>query len=149
MQKRLIPAFIFLAYGAILITVMVFKDVPIIRIGHLMLKFGGADANGQANFVPSKTIVPYLLGDKGPVIGGINLIGNVALLVPIGFLAPFVYGNMTWKKSFVLAVAAGLVIEGIQVIFRVGIFDIDDVILNGLGVMVGYWAFLLLYKIQF
>ena len=143
---QLIPACILLAYSAILIKVMVFKDVPTIRIGSLMLNFGGTDAGHPANFVPFKTILPYLLGEKGLIIAGINLVGNIALLVPIGFFAPFVYRNMTWRKSLALAVAAGLVIEGMQVVFRVGIFDIDDVILNGLGVMIGYWAFTILAK---
>jgi glycopeptide antibiotics resistance protein len=48
---------------------------------------------------------------------------------------------MTWQKSLALAVAVGLAIEGMEVVFRVGIFDIDDVILNALGVMIGYWVF--------
>ncbi|MES2225651.1 MAG: VanZ family protein [Patescibacteria group bacterium] len=137
-RQRLIPVTFLVGYGALLIKVMVFKDLPIIRIGHLMLRFGGADANGQANFVPFRTIFPYLLGYKGWIIAGINLVGNVGLLVPIGILAPFVFQNLTWKKSLVLACVAGLVIEGMQVLFRVGIFDIDDVILNALGVMIGY-----------
>jgi glycopeptide antibiotics resistance protein len=47
---------------------------------------------------------------------------------------------MTWRKSLALAVAVGLAIEGMEVVFRVGIFDIDDVILNALGVMLGYCA---------
>jgi uncharacterized membrane protein YcjF (UPF0283 family) len=38
-------------------------------------------------------------------------------------------------------------IELTQVFLNIGIFDIDDVILNGLGVMVGYWMFLLFQKI--
>lgn len=134
-----------IAYCAILIKVMVFKDLPIIRIGHLMFRFGGTQA-GEANFVPFKTIWPYLRGDKGWLIAGLNLLGNIALLVPVGFLVPFVYRNMTWKKSLALAFAAGLAIEGMQELLRVGIFDIDDVILNGLGVVVGYWVFTMLAK---
>jgi hypothetical protein len=39
-------------------------------------------------------------------------------------------------------------IELTQVFLNIGIFDIDDVILNGLGVMVGYWLFLLFQKIM-
>lgn len=139
-MTRLIPAGILAAYSALLIKVMVFKDIPLIRVGHLMFNFGGADANGQANLVPFKTILPYLLGYKGWIIAGINLAGNVGLLVPIGFLLPFVYRDVTWKKSLILAAAAGLAIEGLQVAFRVGIFDIDDVLLNALGVMIGYGA---------
>ncbi len=145
MKKRLTSAFILIVYSAILIKVMVFKDLPVIRIGSLMFKFGGSHT-GPANLLPFKTIVRYLLGKKGLIIAGINLVGNVVLLVPIGFLVPFVYRSMTWKKTLALAVAAGFVIEGMQVVFRVGIFDVDDVILNGLGVIVGYWTFTLLAK---
>lgn len=139
MQKRLIFGFVLIAYIAILIKVMVFKDLPLIRVGQLMLNFGGIDASHPANFIPFKTIVPYLLGYKGWIIAGINLVGNVALLIPVGVLAPLVYEKMTWKKSLVLAFVAGLIIEVLQVILRVGIFDIDDVILNAFGVMIGYW----------
>jgi glycopeptide antibiotics resistance protein len=141
MKKHLISIAILTAYSAILIKVMVFKDIPTIRIGHMMFNFGGPDANGQANFLPFKTILPYLLGYKGWVIAGINLFGNIGLLVPVGFLIPLACQKMTWKKTLIIAVASGLIIEGMQVIFRVGIFDIDDVILNGLGVIIGYWIF--------
>jgi len=94
--------------------------------------------------VPFKTILPYLLGFKGWIIAGVNLIGNIALLMPIGFLVPFVYRNMTWKKSLALGVVAGLAIEVMQTVLHVGIFDIDDVILNALGVLIGYSAFAIL-----
>src|SRR5260221_6947657 len=140
MKKRLISTCILIAYSATLIKIMVFKDLPLIRIGALRFNFGGTQ-EGPANLIPFKTILPYLLGEKGWLIAGINLVGNIVLLVPIGFFVPFVFRNMTRKKTLVLALAAGLAIEGMQALFRVGIFDIDDVILNGLGVMVGYWAF--------
>lgn len=145
MKKHLISTFILIAYSAILIKVMVFKDVPLIRIGSLMIYFGGSQT-GPANLVPFKTILVYLLGEKGLIIGGINLIGNIILLVPVGLLGPLAFPNITWKKMIALAVAAGFAIEGLQVILSVGIFDIDDVILNGLGVIIGYWAFKVLAK---
>ncbi len=141
MKKRLIATVIFIVYSAILIKVMVFKDLPVIRIGPLMFRFGGTQ-EGPPNFLPFKTIIPYLLGEKGLIIAMINVVGNIVLLIPIGFLFPFIYQSMTWKKTIALAVAAGLAIEGMQVLFRVGIFDIDDVILNGLGVIAGYWMYI-------
>jgi len=48
---------------------------------------------------------------------------------------------MTWQKSLILAIATGLAMETMEVVFRVGIFDVDDIILNALGVMMGYWVF--------
>ncbi len=143
MKKSLFPRLLFIVYSAILVKVMVLKDVPLIRLGKLMINFGGT-AEGQANFVPFKTIGPYLFGHKGLMIAGINIVGNIALLLPVGFLVPFVYTNMTWKKAFALGVVVGLVIEVLQVVLRVGIFDIDDVILNALGVVMGYGVFVVL-----
>lgn len=146
MLKRLVPAALLTAYSALLIRIMVFKDFPLIRIGHLMFNFGGADANGRANLIPFKTISMYLFGHMGWIIVGINLVGNVVVLMPIGFLIPFVYRNLTWKSYSLISIGCGLVIELMQVVFHVGIFDIDDVILNGLGVMIGYWLFIVLVK---
>lgn len=111
-----------------------------------MLNFSGTDGNHAPNFVPFKTILPYLLGYKGFIIASVNLLGNIALLIPIGFLIPFIYSNITWKKSLILAITAGLSIEVMQVVLGVGIFDIDDIILNALGVMIGYWTFVTLEK---
>src|SRR5690349_6859701 len=101
MKKQFLFLGIFIIYSILLIKVLVFKDLPLIRIGHLMLNFGGT-AEGYANFIPFKTISSYLFGEKGLIIGGINLIGNIALLVPVGFLIPVVFRNVTWKKILVI-----------------------------------------------
>jgi glycopeptide antibiotics resistance protein len=142
MMKKIFPFALLSIYVVILIKVMVLKDVPLIRVGHLMLNFGGTH-DGSPNFIPFKTIWPYLTGFKGWLIAGINLIGNIVLLVPLGFLLPYLIRNMTWKLAFVCAIVCGSVIEIMQVIMHVGIFDIDDIILNALGSMIGFWLFLL------
>ncbi|MFT3947782.1 MAG: VanZ family protein [Agriterribacter sp.] len=140
MNKRLFSIIILVVYYAILIKVMVFKDIPTIHIGSLRLRFSGVESGYPPNFIPFKTILSYLMGHKGSVISSINIIGNIALLIPIGFLLPLVYNKMNWKKTLVFAISAGLSIEVMQVVFNVGIFDIDDIILNALGVIIGYWA---------
>lgn len=126
---------------------MVLKDVPMIRMGPIMLNFGGTQ-HGDPNYIPFKTILPYLLGDNGFLIGALNIGGNIAFLIPIGFLLPFAFAQIDWKKSLVVAVLSGMSIELTQVLLHIGIFDIDDVILNGLGVMVGYWMYILFQYIM-
>lgn len=138
MKKRLVSLLILVIYSLVLIKVMVFKDVPTINIGVVRFDFAGTNGDNPPNFIPFMTIVPYVLGQKGILIGGLNLLGNIVFLVPIGLLLPFLYNNINWKKSLVLGVIAGLAIEILQVVLRVGIFDIDDVILNALGVISGY-----------
>lgn len=138
MIKRPLPLISLLAYALVLFKVMVLKDMPNIRIGYLMINFGGT-REGSPNFVPFRTIWPYLRGDGGLIIAGVNLLGNIGLLVPIGFILPFLFPNLNAKKALIWAVVSGMVIETAQVLLAVGIFDIDDVILNGLGVMLGFW----------
>jgi len=147
MKKRLIPIVVLIIYGALLINLMVFKNMPFIRIGPLMFKLGGPH-EGSANLVPFKTIAEYLGGQNGFMLAFINIAGNILLLVPVGFIIPFVYRGVTWKKMLVAAVACGLAIESMQALLHVGIFDIDDVILNGVGVMFGYWLFAVAAKIR-
>lgn len=140
MKKRLIPLVILIAYSAILINVLVFKNLPAIRVGYITFQFGGTH-EGSPNFIPFKTILPYLLGESGFIIAFLNIAGNIILLVPAGFIIPFIYRDVTWKKMLMVAIASGLAIEGLQALLRIGIFDVDDVILNGLGVIIGFWAF--------
>ena len=143
-KKRLLQLLLF-GYCLLLIKIMVFKDVPLIRIGVLMLNFGGTH-EGVPNFIPFKTILPYLIGEKGLLIGAINIVGNIILLVPVGLLMPYVFSAVNLKKSFVFAILSGMLIEGMQSLLHVGIFDIDDVILNGLGYLIGYWTYLMLSR---
>lgn len=147
MKNRFLPALLLLLYIFLLVKVMVLKDVPMIRMGPVRLNFGGTQV-GDPNYVPFKTIFPYLMGDNGFLIGALNIGGNIAFLIPVGFLLPFLFARIGWKISLVIAVLAGLSIELTQVSLQIGIFDIDDVILNGFGLMVGFWCYLLIHKIM-
>lgn len=141
LKTKFLALIFLIAYIALLIKVLVLKELPMLTIGQVMLDFGGTH-EGPGNFVPFKTILPYLMGEKGLIIGGTNIVGNIALLIPTGFLLPFILQHFNWKKCRLFALAAGLSLEAMQVLLHVGIFDIDDVILNGLGVMIGYWSFI-------
>ncbi len=144
---KIVSSILFFVYAAILVKVMVFKDVPMLRVGPVALNFGGTQA-GDPNYIPFKTIIPYLFGSAGWLIGGLNILGNILLLVPVGFLLPIIFQKMNWKQVLLISILSGLIIEGMQVVLHVGIFDIDDVILNGLGVLLGFWLFLLFQKIM-
>ena len=134
-----------IAYSAILIKFVVFKAIPTIHIGHLRFRFAHPHT-GPGNFVPFKTIVPQLMGRENHLMDIVNLVGNIIPFMPIGLLAPLVFRSISWKEALVLGVVTGLTFEVMEVVFRVGIFDIDDVILNGLGVMIGYGVFVMLRR---
>lgn len=80
----------------------------------------------------------------------LNVLGNVGLFVPGGILLPIVYSrrlNRFWKVT-----AAGLLlslcIELLQLPFRVRATDVDDLLLNTLGVMLGYGIYALVRALK-
>jgi len=79
-----------------------------------------------------------------PTNGGIEaqIYGNILVFVPLGFLFPLVFGKAS-KPSQVIPAAAffSVCIEITQWIFRVGEFDVDDVLLNTCGGAGGFILF--------
>ncbi len=77
----------------------------------------------------------------------LNLIGNVGMFIPSGIVLPVIYKRL---DSFWKVIAAGamisLCIEIIQLPFSVRASDVDDLILNTLGVAVGYAVYALVQK---
>ena len=98
-------------------------------------------APSRANFVPFKTILQQLRGDPRWSTSIINLVGNTVLFVPVGFLVSFVFRSISWRRSLAIGIAVGLSLEGTEGLLRVGVVDVDDVILNAFGVVSGYWVF--------
>ena len=76
-----------------------------------------------------------------------QLLGNIALFAPLGFLLPFALRSLrrAWPT---LLVAAGLsmLIETTQAILPGHSTDVDDVILNTSGAALGFFAFSLIAR---
>ena len=72
----------------------------------------------------------------------LNLAGNVIGFLPFGFFLPILSRRL---RNGVLVTMSGfglsLLVESIQLIFKVGCFDVDDLILNTLGAAIGYMLF--------
>lgn len=99
------------------------------------------------NFVPFVTMRRYTsFADFGT--SAVNLIGNVVMFVPLGFLLPLLWKTMRhfWKAAF-LGLCSSCVIECIQLFIDRSV-DIDDVILNTAGVIVGYILVQLLFRLS-
>ena len=73
----------------------------------------------------------------------INLIGNTAMFIPIGIIWPSVFRKMDSPETIIAAgVGFSLAIEILQLPFFDRVSDIDDLILNSLGYLMGYGIFL-------
>lgn len=92
------------------------------------------------NFIPFKTIVFYLfLAEINLNIRVENLAGNVIGFIPFGFLLPLLFKDLlSFKKIILLTFCLSLGFEMIQLTFNLGSFDVDDLILNTLGGILGY-----------
>lgn len=74
-----------------------------------------------------------------------NIILNILMFVPMGFLVPFVFPKMrSFLKMSLTGLGMTLLIEGIQLFAKQGIFEVDDILDNTLGAMIGYGIYVLL-----
>lgn len=105
--------------------------------------YGRGNGLRGINIVPFSTIMQYLTRHMGTSSVIINLAGNIAAFMPMGFLLPLAFESMK-KFSRVIAVSifATVLVEVVQYLTSSGISDIDDIFLNLLGGISGY----LLYK---
>jgi len=78
-----------------------------------------------------------------------NIVGNTAMFIPSGIVLPIVYRKL---DCFGKVVAAGafisFCIEVLQLPFRSRVSDVDDLILNTLGVAIGYGIYALVRRIK-
>lgn len=96
----------------------------------------------NTNFVPFGNIYMYATGQDRFNLDIIihNTIGNVLIFVPLGiFFLLLLSKKPTIMKAALFFIKCSVVIEILQYVLRVGQFDIDDVILNTIGGIVGYF----------
>lgn len=78
----------------------------------------------------------HVLGFKAVFL---NLAGNVIAFMPFGFLLPLISGSRTnWFATTVCAFAFSLFAETVQLVLKLGSFDVDDLLLNTVGGLLGY-----------
>ena len=74
----------------------------------------------------------------------INVIGNTAMFIPLGIVWPSVYKGLdTHWKVISAGVGVSLCIEILQLPFYDRVSDVDDLLLNSLGFIIGYLLYLL------
>lgn len=76
----------------------------------------------------------------------INFVGNMLVFLPLGFFPALLFRKPKWWRSVLVGGGISVFVEFGQ-FFLMRQSDIDDVLLNTLGALLGYWTFLLLRKI--
>ena len=78
-----------------------------------------------------------------------NIILNILLFVPMGFLLPFYSDKLKRIYKIVpLGFFVTLLIEIIQYVLKLGIFEMDDIFNNTLGTLIGYCIFMIFYHLK-
>ena len=102
-------------------------------------------------FPPRINLVPLVYLFDYPTLKEalINVIGNTLMFLPLGIVWPAVFKELdTHKKAIAAGFGTSLVIEILQLPFYSRLSDIDDLILNTLGYLMGYGIYLLVKAIR-
>lgn len=119
---------IFIIYALCLFHVVTYQDVNF----------------GTNNFVPFKEIFRYDLGTPKFIK---NIIGNIIMFVPFGFFASYFLKSKKIGIPLILTIILTTTIETVQ--YYIGrVFDIDDIILNIVGGILGYLLFITMDFLQ-
>lgn len=108
------------------------------------LLLGTENASSGMNFIPFKEITRYSIGSKAFFY---NIIGNIVLFIPFGY---FVSDYLKAKKThqiLITSIIISLTAELIQ--YKIGrAFDVDDIILNVLGAILGFMCYISIKAIK-
>ena len=108
--------------------------------GNLVIHNARESRTDNLNLIPFRMVADYLRafreGDLFYAI--VMLFGNLATFLPLGFFPGLLFRNLDAKKIFAIGFGFSFGAECCQ--FFLGRHcDVDDVILNVLGVFLGYW----------
>ena len=103
----------------------------------------------NVNLIPFQMFGDYWedLTGGGGFFTILNFLGNLAVFVPLGFFPGLLFRNAGWRRSALVGLATSTLVEVGQY-FLMRTTDIDDVILNTLGALCGYWLYLLLTRLM-
>lgn len=98
--------------------------------------------SGEFNFIPS--MFRYFTGE---LVGAgswtqFMAVGNILMYLPFGLLVPFLWKRLNWWKMVLTGFAVSAITELGQPIFGRS-FDVDDLISNTIGVLIGFLIFVI------
>ncbi|WP_366923105.1 VanZ family protein [Metallumcola ferriviriculae] len=163
---RTIKILVNISFGLYSLVVIQILINPIIAANTILSKIKGIDPTLHGgrrtitlgiseyppfNLVPFRTIYDFIIryNHMNFDIWFYNLFGNIILFLPLGFMLPLIsgkLGDMKLRTVVKISALASLTIEILQLVAFVGIFDVDDIILNLLGAVLGYYMFKLAAK---
>jgi glycopeptide antibiotics resistance protein len=121
----------------------------------LLILFRTKHLTRSVNLIPFRGIFSFLTGvdlvsgkDSSILLHTFalsNLLSNILIFVPLGIYTTLFNSDKRIFKNALLIIAISISVEVIQFVCKLGIGDIDDVILNGIGGLIGIVICRLLY----
>ena len=133
---------LFAVYIYILFKIILFKFSPIdfTFLWHQLLRSPDTISRQLrlGNFIPLATISNTY--HHLTVTTLVNFVGNIALFIPFGLFVTLLSVNrsLSWTGLVLRTFGLSALLECAQGLFSIGTFDVDDLILNTLGGMLGY-----------
>lgn len=147
-RRELLYVF-FVIYAATVIKLTIIPDWVFYRDFDTkkIMFYSGVGNHVPVNLVPLKNILSFLRGEVHVnkedmvMVVMLNLVGGIVLFCPLGFFLPTFFPKMqNWKAVVLAGLGCSFVIETIQ--FFIGrAADVDDMLLNSIGVLGGYCAY--------
>lgn len=98
---------------------------------------------GETFFNPNINLIPFSDGFS------LSFILNILLFVPLGFLCPLISKTFErLRNTFLIGFGLSLFIETIQLFTLHRATDIDDLLTNVIGTIIGYFCFKLIAKLR-
>ncbi|WP_347708025.1 VanZ family protein [Clostridium sp. D43t1_170807_H7] len=101
------------------------------------------------NYIPFVETIKMFRNDFADIhIALYNVIGNILLFIPLGFCIPLFFNKKNKLSKVILyGFTASLIIEVLQLFTPYNITDIDDIIFNTFGTVIGFIIFNIIYTI--
>ena len=113
--------------------------------GDLVLHTARESRFSQVNLIPFRTITMFLrmLLDGERFDPTVNLLGNILLFLPLGFFPALLFRQVGWCKILLIGFGYSGGCEAVQYFIGRNC-DVDDLMLNVLGVILGFWLYRIL-----
>lgn len=95
------------------------------------------------NFIPFKNLYIYITTPRMTLAiikeAVVNIVGNIIIFIPAGILLPCLFKQLTNFKKYLFSMTIVIIIiEVSQLLLMLGMCDIDDLILNLIGSILGF-----------
>lgn len=91
------------------------------------------------NYLPFRSYIDYFGGNADYLLPQILL--NILVFIPLGALLSLSFRKTKWWKLLLLGCCISIIIEFLQLLFQKGFCEIDDVLHNAVGCLIGILLF--------